>query len=93
MIFDDYRSGTVYFLSIINITLNHPLLLNKSRIKDDRNNCYGLEIGDLNERHGVLKCFFTTDGSPGDKTPRSSILLTSGVLSHIDCTPRPYAVE
>ena len=50
MIFDDYRSGTVYFLSIINITLNHPLLLNKSRIKDDRNNCYGLEIGDLNDR-------------------------------------------
>ena len=53
---------------------------------------YGLKNGDLsnrrgelNERLGVLKFIFIRDRSPGDKTPEFSILLTSGVLSHIDC--------
>ena len=41
--------------------------------------------GELNERHGVLKFKIIRAESPWDKTPQFSILLTSGVLSHIDC--------
>ena len=74
---------------------NRDYFSSKDRVKRYEKKCFGSKNGDLsdrhgelNERHGVLKFKIIRAKSPWDKTPQFSILLTSGVLSHIDCISR-----
>ena len=88
----EMSNSSVLIHTTINPIHNRDYFSSKDRVKRYEKKCFGSKNGDLsdrhgelNERHGVLKFKIIRAESPWDKTPQFSILLTSGVLSHIDC--------